>query len=224
MELRQLRAFVEVAAQRHFGRAAKQLHLTQPALTQRIQALEHELGLNLFERSAREVRLTRAGKVLLPHAEGLIEAEDATLRDLKDYASGVIGRVRFAYLAAGDVSLAGSIISAYRERYPRVELETSAASSGVNLQQLVDRATDASMALITSDRPANLASRLIRREEILLAMRPDHRLARMDRIPVRELRGEALAMPPAAVNPHLVRGARPVARPAHGRAAQRRLR
>src|SRR5712691_10721900 len=80
MELRQLRAFVAVASMRHFGRAAKRLHLTQPALTQRIQALEHELGMQLLERSAREVRLTRAGTVLLPHAQRLVQEEDAALR------------------------------------------------------------------------------------------------------------------------------------------------
>ena len=204
MELRQLRAFVEVATVGHFGRAAKRLHLTQPALTQRIQALEHELGLNLFERSAREVRLTRAGKVLLPHAQGLVDAEDVTLRELKDYSSGVTGRVRIAYQAAGDISLAGSIISAYRQRFPHVELETSAASSGTNLQHLLENATDAAFALMPLARPAVLGSRPIRREEIILAMRPEHRLAKMDRIPVEALRGEPLAMPPMAVNPDLV--------------------
>lgn len=69
MELRQLRAFVEVAASGHFGRAAKRLRVTQPALTQRIQALEREIGHQLLERNAREVRLAPAGPVLLPHFE-----------------------------------------------------------------------------------------------------------------------------------------------------------
>ncbi len=142
--------------------------------------------------------------MLLPHAQGLVEAEDATLRELKDYSSGVTGRVRIAYMAAGDVSLAGSIISAYRQRFPHVELETSAASSGTNLQRLLENATDASFALMPLARPAGLGSRPIRREEIILAMRPEHRLARMDRIPVEALRGEPLAMPPMAVNPDLV--------------------
>ena len=72
MELRQLRAFVEVAGQGHFGRAAQRLHLTQPSLTQRIQALEREVGVQLLERSAREVRLTAAGTMLLPHAQSLV--------------------------------------------------------------------------------------------------------------------------------------------------------
>jgi len=204
MELRQLRAFVAVATTRHFGNAAKRLHLTQPALTQRIQALEHELGVQLLERSSREVSLTPAGKVLLRHAQELVQEEDAALRDLKDYSSGVMGRVRFAYQAAGDVSLAGSIIAAYRRRFPRVELETSAASSGTNLQRLIEHATDASLALMPLARPEGIDARRIRLEEIILVMRPEHELARLDRIPVASLRGEPLAMPPSAVNPDLV--------------------
>jgi DNA-binding transcriptional LysR family regulator len=204
MELRQLRAFVEVATLGHFGQAARRLHLTQPALTQRIQALEHELGLQLLERNAREVRLTPAGALLLPHAKGMVQAEDATLRNLKDFRTGVTGRLRIAYQAAGDVSLAGSIIAAYRQRFPAVELETSAASSGANLKSLLDHAADASFALLPAARPADVGTRTIRREEIILAMRADHGLARMDPIPVEALRGEPLALPPAAVNPDLV--------------------
>src|SRR5712671_7837820 len=104
MELRQLRAFVEVAEAGHFGHAAERLHLTQPALTQRIQALERELGLQLLERTAREVRLAPAGIVLLPHARRLVEAEDQALHDLKAYSSGIAGQLRLAYQASGDVS------------------------------------------------------------------------------------------------------------------------
>ena len=73
MELRQLRAFVEVAAHLHFGRAARVLHLTQPALSQRIQYLERELQVRLLTRTSREVRLTPAGEVLLSHAKRMIE-------------------------------------------------------------------------------------------------------------------------------------------------------
>src|ERR1700716_1886491 len=98
MELRQLRAFVAVAAEGHFGRAAARLNLTQPGLTLRIQALEKELGAQLLERSAREVQLTAAGTALLPHARSLIRIEDRALRELKDQAEGIAGRLRISYL------------------------------------------------------------------------------------------------------------------------------
>jgi len=118
MELRQLRAFVEVATLGHFGHAADRLHLTQPALTQRIQALERELGLQLLERNAREVRLAPPGIVLLPHARRLVQAEDLALRDLTGYTSGSIGRIRLAYQASGDVGTTGAIICSWFKTTP----------------------------------------------------------------------------------------------------------
>jgi DNA-binding transcriptional LysR family regulator len=204
MELRQLRAFVEVAALGHFGHAAERLHLTQPALTQRIQALERELGFQLLERNAREVRLAPPGAILLPHARRLIEAEDMALADLKAYSSGVVGRLRLAYQSAGDVATAGAIIAEYRRRYPGVEVETVSGSSGPNVQLVQNHAADAAFALMSGTVPDGLSTRTIRREEIALALRSDHHLAAMDPIPVSALRGEPVGLPPAASNPYLL--------------------
>ena len=204
MELRQLRAFVEIATLGHFGHAATRLHLTQPALTQRIQSLERELGLQLLERNAREVRLAPAGVVLLPHARRLVEAEDQALNDLKAYSSGIAGRLRLAYQSAGDVATAGSIIAEYRRRFPGVEIQTTSGSSGPNLQLVQNQSADAAFALLPSARPEGIAARTIRREEVVLAMRSDHHLAQHDPVPVKSLRGEPLGLPPAAANPDLI--------------------
>lgn len=204
MELRQLRAFLVVATVGHFGQAADHLNLTQPALTQRVQALERELGVRLFERNAREVRLTAAGKLLLPHAQRLVEIDDEALRELKDYRAGTTGQVRIAYHSAGDSALAGSIIAEYRRRYPAVDVQTPSGSSGANLQRLRDGSADAAFALMPAARPAGLAAETIRHEEIILALRSDHPLAVLGVVPVRALRGEGLGMPPAAVNPDLL--------------------
>jgi DNA-binding transcriptional LysR family regulator len=204
MELRQLRAFVEVAAMGHFGHAAERLHLTQPALTQRIQALERELGFQLLERNAREVRLSPPGAILLPHARRMIEAEDLALVDLKAYSAGTIGRLRLAYQSAGDLSIAGSIIAEHRRRYPGVEVETVSGSSGPNLQLVRSRAADAAFALVPSARPDGIAARTIRHEEVAVAVRSDHHLAQMEAIPVDALRGEPVGLPPQASNPFLI--------------------
>ena len=204
MELRQLRAFVTVATLGHFGQAAERLNLTQPSLTQRVQALERELGVQLFDRNPRHVELTTAGKLLLPHAQKLVQLDDEALREIKDFRAGITGRLSIAYQAAGDTSLAGSILAEYRRRFPAVEVETSAGSSGQNLQRLLEHSADAAFALIAGSPPPGVATMPIRREEIILTMRTDHQLAQLERVPVASLRGVGLGMPPSAVNPDLV--------------------
>jgi DNA-binding transcriptional LysR family regulator len=204
MELRQLRAFVEVAAAGHFGRAAERLRVTQPALTQRIQGLERELGVQLLERNAREVRLAPAGALLLPHALRLVQGADQAQRDLKAYSSGMVGRLRLAYQASGDLPTAGSIIAEYRRRFPAVDIETTSGSSGPNLKLVQNHLADAAFALMPSARPDGISARTIRREEVALALRSDHHLAQMEPIPVKALRGELIGLPPAALNPHLI--------------------
>ena len=204
MELRQLRAFVEVATSGHFGRAAERLHVTQPALTQRIQALEGELGLQLLERNAREVRLTPAGAVLLPHAMRLVQVEDQGLRALKAYSSGMVGRLRLAYPSAGDVATAGVIIAEYRRRFPAVDVETISGSSGANLKLLQDQTVDAAVVLIAGTRPEGIETRMLRREEVILALGSNNPLAQMERVPVKSLRGQPFGMPPTAGNTDLL--------------------
>src|SRR5260370_6773267 len=133
MELRQLRAFLQVANARHFGKAAAALRITQPALTQRIQALERELGVQLLTRSAREVRLTPAGEILLPYATSLIQVEDRAIRDLADNASGRTGKLRVAYLLHGDVGTQRRIVAEFTPLSGDVAVETSMAYSSSNL-------------------------------------------------------------------------------------------
>ncbi len=202
MELRHLRAFVAVASTEHFGRAATMMRITQPALTQRIQAIESELRLQLLTRSAREVRLTTAGKALLPYAKRVIQIEDQALADLAAIAGGRSGRLRIAYLLHGNVVLQGRVVAYFRGRYPDVELETRAAHSRTNLEDLCNGDVDVSFIELPANIPAGISLQSIgSHQQLMLALPVDHKLAVLDTVPVEALRGVPLILSPASENP-----------------------
>jgi DNA-binding transcriptional LysR family regulator len=202
LELRQLRAFLQVANARHFGRAAADLKITQPALTQRIQALERELGVQLLQRNAREVRLTAAGEVLLPYASSLVHVEDRALRDLSDTVAGRSGRLRVGYLLHGDVGTQAKIVGEFRRRYPEVLVETNQGSSVSNLANLLEGRVDVAF-LGPLPVPVDVAVCDAGRRALMLAVPQQHPLAQELRIPVSSLRRVPIIMWPAAWNPDL---------------------
>jgi DNA-binding transcriptional LysR family regulator len=200
MELRQLRAFLHVANARHFGKAAVALRITQPALTQRIQALERELGVQLLTRSAREVRLTPAGEILLPYATSLINVEDRALRDLADNTAGRAGKLRVAYLLHGDISTQGRIVAEFRRRYSDVAVETSMAYSGLNLENLIKGEIDVAF-IGPIATPPEVTVKEIGRRALVLALPKNHPLAQLEEVPVSSLRGVPMILWPPTWNP-----------------------
>src|SRR5690242_3720397 len=121
MELRHLRYFVAVAEERHFGRAARRLHVAQPPLSRQIQALEAELGFLLFDRSHRRVEMTAAGDALLIHARRLFETLDLGIRAARRAASGQAGRIAIGYPSSVAFSGLPELLRAFRARSPSVE-------------------------------------------------------------------------------------------------------
>ena len=102
LDLRQLRYFIAVAEELHFGKAALRLHMTQPPLSQAIQTLEELLGAALFERNRRAVSLTPAGHALLPEARRIL-AQAAGLPELvRRAAGGSAGRLALAFVSSAD--------------------------------------------------------------------------------------------------------------------------
>ena len=100
MDLRHLRYFVAVAEEEHFGRAAKRLHIVQPALSMQIRSLEEELGGPLFQRTSRRVVLTEAGKILPADARRLLAQADRVRTDVRRSLKGEIGSVRIGFVGA----------------------------------------------------------------------------------------------------------------------------
>jgi DNA-binding transcriptional LysR family regulator len=203
VELRQLRAFLEVANAQHFGHAAQSLKITQPALTQRIQALERELGVKLLQRSARGVRLTAAGEILLPYANSLVHVEDRAIRELADNAAGRAGRLRLAYQLAADAPLMSAIMTEFRRRFPKVEVETSSAYSIMNVDQVVAGIMDAAFVALPVPHPDVVATRKISEDEVLVAVSARHPFAQLEIVPVAMLSDQPMIQFPKALSPVL---------------------
>jgi DNA-binding transcriptional LysR family regulator len=200
MELRNVRAFLAVADERHFGRAAASLNLTQPALTQRIQVLERELGIQLLQRNAREVRLTPAGEALLQHAKTLVQEEERTLREMKDHAAGLAGRLRISYLTLWDVGIPANTVAEFRRRYPAIKLEMTTGYSQVNISRLLAGEVDFAFIGAAVGEQDGIIIRPLDRHEIVLVMPPTHRFMKMTYIPIDCLRGEPMIGASSGVN------------------------
>jgi DNA-binding transcriptional LysR family regulator len=142
LELRQLRYFVTVAEELHFGHAATRLHMTQPPLSQAIQGLETLLGAALFLRNRRGVALTAAGASLLPEARRML-AEAAGLGDLvQRAAAGASGRLALAFVTSADYSVLPPFLRAYRAAFPAVEIILQEATSDIQLDDLLHARID----------------------------------------------------------------------------------
>jgi DNA-binding transcriptional LysR family regulator len=145
IELRQLRYFVAVAEEMHFGRAAARLHMTQPPLSQTIQSLEATLGTQLFSRTKRSVALTPAGLALLPEAQRMLSQAEALPDRARRAASGESGHLSLAFVSTVDYSVLPPLLRDFRGHYPQVQLDLREATTDVQLEELAQGRIDAGL-------------------------------------------------------------------------------
>jgi len=145
LELRQLRYFVAVAEELHFGRAAQRLHMTQPPLSQAILALEELLGAALFARNRRGVGLTPAGGALLPEARRLLDQAGQLPELARRAAAGESGRITLAFVSSADYSVLPPFLRAYRAAFPDVQIRLQEATSDLQLGELLAGRVDAGL-------------------------------------------------------------------------------
>src|SRR6266536_3867459 len=175
LDLTQVRAFVEVAEQRHFGRAAARLFLTQQALSKRIQRLEHTLGERLLVRGSGGVELTEAGQRLLPHARALLVAADATAKVART------GSWPLRLDVWGQVQAPLRIVGRLLDQDPELAVELSMRRSlGAALEALGRDEVNACFGRVHDlERPwpGGLAHRPVVLERLAVAVSADHPLA-----------------------------------------------
>lgn len=191
MELRQLRYFVTLAEELHFGRAAARQHIVQSALSQQLQRLERELGVRLVERSTHHVVLTPAGVVFLVEARQILaQVERATA-----IARSVVGTapaLRVGIIDAGYDSMP-QILHEVQARYPGLVIHQVEAGVPEQYQQLVDGRLDVGIGRAVLA-PPQIASHLFRRDPLGVMVPSEHRFAAMDGIPVAVLAQEPLLL------------------------------
>jgi len=192
VEVRQLRAFVAVATELHFGRAAERLYMGQPALSGLIRRLEGELGTRLFTRTTRQVALTGAGEELLGWSKGILDDLAAAEAAVRAVAAGEAGTVRVGITPPVASVLAPHLCRVFAAEAPEVRVETEP----MWLPELIGAITGGQIdVLITCGilpAPDGVVSAVFCAEPLLVGLRPEHRLAARDSICLADLAREVL--------------------------------
>jgi DNA-binding transcriptional LysR family regulator len=187
MELRYLTSFVAVAEELHFGRAAKRLHMAQPPLSHQIRQLEKELGVQLFERNTRSVRLTSAGQSFLEPVRTALEDVAVATRVAKAAGRGEFGRVTVGFAGASSHESLPLLTRAVRAAHPGIELVMLGQTyANVALARVADGSLDLGFVRLPVTQP-RVETRAILNEDLVCALPADHALARRKRIPLEAL-------------------------------------
>ncbi|WP_320007334.1 LysR family transcriptional regulator [Maridesulfovibrio sp.] len=203
METRQLKYFLAVAEELHFGRAAKRLHISQPPLSQQIMKFEEELGVKLFQRNKRSVSLTAAGVSLLRDAPSILQAIERAEINLLDAAGGQRGQFSLGYIGPALDTLLPECIREYKENYPAVRLSLREMFTGDQLEAVRKGELDAGIVRLFRHDVSDLESAAFHREPYSLVIPEGHRLCSGGPVAISELAGEKFVFSPRDAQPRL---------------------
>lgn len=176
VQLTQLRCFVAVATELHFGRAAASLNMSQPPLTRHVQLLEHTLGVLLFERNKRSVRLTPSGRALLPEAQDVLRRLANAELAAKRAAESTQGSVVMGFIPASSYGVLPTLIALAKQRLPGIELVLREMQSLDQYEALSSQQIDIGLVRPISQR-SDVASVSVLKEPFVLAIPSSHPLA-----------------------------------------------
>jgi DNA-binding transcriptional LysR family regulator len=201
VELRQLEAFVAVATELHFARAAERLHIAAPTLSDLIRRLERELGTPLFTRTTRQVALTSAGAELLTRSKVILDEAAAAKAAIRRLADGEEGAVRLGITPPAAPVLAPHLINLFAAEAPQVTVELRRMWLPELLDAVATGAIDVALTCGPVPEPAGIATEVFCAEPLMVGVRPDHRLASRGTIALSDLAGEVLGIAPEALFP-----------------------
>lgn len=195
MELRHLRYFIAVAEELNFSRAAERLHIAQPPLSQQIRDLELELGVILFERTKRRVKLTTPGQIFLEKARQAIQQVEQAVTAAQRANRGEIGRLNIGFNSSATYSVLPTILRNFRACAPEVALDLHELTTEQQLVRLHQHQIDAGILYLPIE-SEELNFVCVLKEEMVLALPEAHPLAALSQVSMRELKQELFIMPP----------------------------
>lgn len=200
MDLRHLRYFLAVAEERHFGRAAARVHVSQPPLSRQIRDLEEELGVRLFDRDRHGVALTAAGGVFLGEVRRLLEQLDHSVEAARRADRGELGTLRIGYVGSVAYSGLPEIVRAFRARLPTVEVRFQEMSPAEQVEALLADRLDVGFARGPVEEPGFVVHTVLD-EPLVAALPSDHPLGARKELALTMLAGEPFLLTARARGP-----------------------
>ncbi|MFI6943731.1 LysR family transcriptional regulator [Streptomyces sp. NPDC050418] len=203
LPLHQLHAFVVLAEELHFGHAATRLGIAQPPLSQQIRRLEDKVGHALFSREPGRIRLTPAGRELLPAARSVLSHLAEGLTAARDVGSGRAGRLRIGFAASLALTVLPSLLRTFREQFPAVELDIQEMTTTPQLAALRERTIDIGLLREPPAQDAELDFETVLTEPFVAVLPASHPLAAQRAVRVEQLADQPFVLLPRAVGPPL---------------------
>lgn len=193
VELRHLRYFVAVAEEQNVTRAAARLHVSQPPLSRQIHDLEAELGVALFERTPKAVRLTEAGRLFLEEARAILSRADDAVRAVKAVASGTKGELHVGFAPSLTVEILPRVLRQFEQQAPGIKVVLHDLSTEEMLQGLRNKKLHFALMIDPNARSVGgLVVRRVRRYPVCLAVHPAHALAHSRVVSLAQVASERL--------------------------------
>src|SRR3984885_7276914 len=194
MELRQIRSFLSIAETLHFGRTAELIHLSQPALSLQIRALEKDVGVRLFERSRRKTTLTAAGAAFRDDAAAALSQLEQAIRRARLAANGKLGLLRIGFVSVAGSEIVADIVRQFRELYPEVEVSLRNILTAEQVQMLETGSLDIGFLRLPIGGHSAFDVVTVHREPFVLVVPSSHKLAKKKRVRLCEVAGENFVM------------------------------
>ena len=195
MELRVLRYFLTVVREESITKAAEVLHITQPTLSRQLLQMEEEVGVKLFDRGMRKIKLTNEGLLLRRRAEEILQLVDKTEKELLEQEEQVEGKITIGCGEIASVELLPELFKSFHQKYPRVTFDIYTATADQVKEQMDRGLVDIGLLLEPVDIEKYDFIRLDKRERWVVLMRSDDPLAEKEHIMAEELAGLPLILP-----------------------------